>query len=281
MRVLLFMITFFFLFLSDVTIGQNFAIYGNIKDTSNSKMEFVTVALFKDSVYINSVISDSTGFYNFKELNVGNNKIAFSYIGFLKYDTIIVVNQNIRFDCILFNETKSLNQIIVRFRKPTIERKGDRLVFNIENSIFNAGLDALETIAKSPGVRVQNNTISLVGKSKVSIMVDDKIIQMTGDDLSAYLKSIASEDISKIEIITNPSSKYDAEGKSGLINIVTKKIRKQGFNSNFRFSGYKATFYSYNSGVTTNYYKKKLKLLASFGISEGRSEEHTSELQSL
>ena len=176
MRIFLLLTIIVFIFLPNVTTGQTFSISGKVTDTNNIPIEFAAVALFKDSVYISSAISDGDGLYHLYNLHKGKYKISFSYLGFLKYDTIIDAVGNIQLNHRLINENKSLNEVTVRFRRPTIERKSDRLIFNIENSIFNIGLDALEAISKAPSVRVNNNSISIVGKSKVSVMLDDKLI---------------------------------------------------------------------------------------------------------
>jgi Outer membrane protein beta-barrel family/CarboxypepD_reg-like domain len=257
------------LFFFQVLNAQSLKIDGHITDINKKPLEFVTVALFKDTVYINAAISDSVGYYSLNKVSSGDYKIAFSYIGFSKFDTSLHINKDFRLDCSLLNDIKTLDEVTIRSRKPRIERKVDRLIFNIENSTMSIGLDALEAIGKAPGVRVKNDMVSLIGKSSVSIMINDKMIQLSGSDLAAYLKSFRAEDISKIEIITNPSAKYDAEGNSGVINIVIKKINKQGLYADMRLSTTKTTFYGYNSGSTIQYFKNKVRLLSSMNIYQG------------
>ncbi|NAW51840.1 hypothetical protein GNY06_10860 [Elizabethkingia argentiflava] len=114
---------------------------------------------------------------------------------------------------------KQIEEVEIIAKKKLIERKIDRLVFNVENSISAAGGDAMQALSLMPGVRVIDEKISVVGKNNVSVMVNDRIIPLSGDDLTNFLKTISSDNIKSIEIITTPPAKYDAEGNGGLINI--------------------------------------------------------------
>ena len=118
-----------------------------------------------------------------------------------------------------------LKEVKVSANKPLLERKIDRLVFNVENSIAAKGTDLSEAIALTPMLKVDDNGISIVGKRGVSVMINDRILNISGADLVNYLKSLRSDDVAKIEVITTPPSKYEAQGNSGLINIVLKKNR--------------------------------------------------------
>lgn len=159
---------------------------------------------------------------------------------------------------------QTLKDASVVVKKPVIEVKADKLVFNVENSINATGSNAFDLLRKSPGVAVDNNdNISLKGKSGVSIMIDGKLSQLNGDDLMAFLKSLNSSDIEAIEIIANPGVKYDAAGTGGIINIRLKKNKKLGFNGNVS-----QTFmygFSPKSQTTSsiNYRNKKFNAFAS------------------
>ncbi|WP_300675684.1 outer membrane beta-barrel family protein [Soonwooa sp.] len=166
-------------------------------------------------------------------------------------------------------ETK-IDGVQIVAKKKLIERKVDRMVFNVENSVAAQGLDAFEALGKTPMLRTTDKAISIAGKSNVAVMVNDKIINLSGDDLINYLKTLRSDDIAKIEIITTPPAKYEAEGRSGLINIILKKNTSLGWNASLQSSG---TYYfgkptvSHTNGVTFNYQGKKLSISSS--LSEG------------
>lgn len=169
----------------------------------------------------------------------------------------------------LTNETK-LEAVRIIGKKKLVERKVDRLVFNLENSVAAQGLNAVEALVKTPMLRTTDKAISIAGKSSVAVMVNDKIINLSGDDLINYLKTLRSDDIAKIEVITTPPAKYEAEGKSGLINIVLKKNTKLGWNASLQTSGtnyFGKPTVSTGSGLTFNYQGKKLSI--SSGLSMG------------
>ena len=95
-----------------------------------------------------------------------------------------------------------IQEVEIKSKKKLVERKIDRLVFNVENSISATGGDALDALKVTPGIRVQNDQISMIGKNSMGIMINDKLIQLSGDDLMNYLKNLKSDDIKKIEVIT-------------------------------------------------------------------------------
>ncbi len=136
---------------------------------------------------------------------------------------------------------KEIQTVSLTGKKKLIERKIDRTVFNVENSIASQGMDGVEALRNTPLIKVDETTgISIIGKSGVSVMINDKIVQMSDTELLNYLKSLRSENIARIEVITTPPAKYDAQGNSGIINIVLKK------NINLGWSGNLTTGYTKN-----------------------------------
>jgi len=212
----------FVLFNLNNVFGQS--LKGKIVTANNTPIEFVTVSLLKDTINLENTITDSNGVYRFTRLKIGHYKLSVSHINYENKETAFNMLNDTIINVMLFLKSKELKEIAVSGKKPLIQRKVDRIIFNVENSLTAIGSNALEAISKAPGVRVINNTISLVGKSKLAIMFNGRLSQLTGDDLINYLKSTSANDISTIEVITNPPAKYDAEGNSGLINIITKKI---------------------------------------------------------
>jgi outer membrane receptor protein involved in Fe transport len=170
-----------------------------------------------------------------------------------------------------------LKEVKIRSVKQLIERKADRVIFNAGNSISGQGMDALDLLGKIPGLRVVNDRVLIVGKGIVNVMVNDRLIQLSGDDLSNYLKSIPSDQISKVEIITNPPAKYDAQGNNGLLNIVLKKAVTDGLQGSVNFDYSLASYSTIASGGNLNYQKDKLSLYTSFNLRKGSTvaEERT------
>ncbi|CAD0009463.1 TonB-dependent receptor domain-containing protein [Flavobacterium salmonis] len=158
------------------------------------------------------------------DLKKGSYKIEVSLLGFTDYKNEIIIEKDTDLGMIILieNATK-LGEVMIQSRKNTIEQKIDRLVYNPENNTNTVGGDALSAINTAPGVVVQNNAINILGKGTSRVMIDGRMIELTGEELNNLLKSISASDIKNIEIISNPSSKYEAEGNGGLINIVMKK----------------------------------------------------------
>ncbi|QIY83719.1 TonB-dependent receptor [Chryseobacterium sp. NEB161] len=165
---------------------------------------------------------------------------------------------------------KEIEMVTLSGKKKLIERKVDRLVFNVENSVAVQGGDAMDALKVTPGIRISGDDIKITGKSSVKVMMNDKIVQLGGEELQNYLKSIPAESITKIEVITNPPAKYDAEGNSGLINIQLKEAKQNNWNATLR-SNYQQGFYAqFTEGAAFSYRKDKLSLLTDINYRFGK-----------
>ncbi|MFP3596254.1 TonB-dependent receptor domain-containing protein [Chryseobacterium sp. SIMBA_029] len=157
------------------------------------------------------------------------------------------------------DSTQHVEQINLLVKKKLIERKADRLIFNVEASIASQGMDATETLANVPMLKVDENmgSISITGKSIVSVMINGRMLNLSGTALLNYLKSIRSENISKIEVITTPPSKYEAQGNSGIINIILKKNPNLGFSGNINTNLIQRSYSGFSSNGSLNYQTEK------------------------
>ena len=209
------------LILSTISYAQS--IEGKII-SNNKAISDAEVVLSKESQKYFSV-SDIEGNYSLVTKENGEYVLEVYQDGLSVFSEKINIQgslqKNISFEPVI--KENQVETITVTGRKKLIERKVDRLVFNIENSVAAQGLDAMETLGKTPLLRTTENAITIAGKSSVAVMINDKLINLSGDALINYLKTLRSDDIAKIEVITTPPSKYEAEGKSGLINIILKK----------------------------------------------------------
>lgn len=166
---------------------------------------------------------------------------------------------------ILYASSKELGGVTVSARKPFIQKLSDRIVVNVENSIVSAGSSAMDVLERSPGVNIdQNDAISLRGKQGVIIMIDGKPTPMSGSDLANYLKGLPSSAIERIDIITNPSAKYDAAGNSGIIDIRMKKDQRLGANGTFTAGYGQGVYPKANTGLTFNYRNKKVNVFGNY-----------------
>ncbi|MGY0040955.1 hypothetical protein [Pedobacter sp. NJ-S-72] len=146
-----------------------------------------------------------------------------------------------------------------------------------QNSVTATGTDGLTAVSQIPGVKVSGNEITSAGKGQLKVMVNGQTIQLAGLDLMRYLKSMSANQISKIELIKNPSASFDADGNAGLINIVTKQSKKQGYSGNVQFNGKHwihdqktvygtSNFYALNGSASLNYNAEKLSVYSSLNL---------------
>ncbi|MBS1527912.1 MAG: outer membrane beta-barrel protein, partial [Bacteroidetes bacterium] len=157
--------------------------------------------------------------------------------------------------------------VVVMAKKPLIEQKTDRTIVNVDAMITVAGGNALDALAKSPGVMVDvNDNISLNGKNNVLVLVDDRPTYMSGQDLAAYLRSLPAGTLDKLELISNPPARYDASG-GAVINIVLKKNRASGFNGNVNAGFNQGVYGRSNDALNINYRTAKFNLFSNLGYS--------------
>jgi iron complex outermembrane receptor protein len=157
-------------------------------------------------------------------LKKGSYKINVSLLGFEEFEKEISIENDFDFGSIILKENATnLVEVVVQSKKKTIEQKTDRVVYNLDNNVTNIAGDALSAINTAPGVAVQNNTITILGKGTSRVMIDGRMIELTSEELNNFLKSISASDIKNIEIISNPPAKYEAEGTGGLLNIIMKR----------------------------------------------------------
>ncbi len=157
---------------------------------------------------------------------------------------------------------KSIDKVKITSTKKLIERKADRLVFNVDASMASQGMDAMETLGNVPMLKIDEDkaSISIVGKSNVSVMVNGRMLNISGDALVNYLKTIRSENIAKVEVITTPPAKYEAVGNSGILNIILKKNPNMGFSGNIGTGLQQRTYFGGNANGALNYQTEKLSL---------------------
>jgi len=253
-------------------------ISGTVRDDKNEPLPGTTVSLLnaKDSSLQKAAITDLNGSYEIETTLQDSCLLSYSNMGFrTKYTGIFILeNSQLNEQPIqLEPENKSLNEVVVATRKPTIDVRADKVVFNVEGSINAAGSNALELLQKSPGVMVNNDeSITLKGRSGVKIYIDGKMTQLDEKNLAAYLKSIGSTDIEAIEIITNPGSKYDASGNAGVINIRLKKNKNFGTNGNFSLGYGQGYTPKGNVGLSLNHRNKKFNLYSNVSSYLSRNE---------
>ena len=259
--------------------AQTGKISGKVLLENNKAASKATVSLLreKDSAAVKLSVPDDKGSYEFENVKDGSYLISVTYTGYKKlYGTAFAITETGKTivvpDMVLQPSATTLSDVTIQAKKPFIERKIDRLIVNVENSIVSAGSTALEVLEKSPGVMInQESGINLKGKSGVTVMIDGKPSPMSGADLITYLKSIPSANIERIEIITNPSAKYDASGNAGIIDIRFKKDKREGYNGNAGVSFGQGVYSKPSANISLNYRNKKWNVFTTGAFSSPKS----------
>jgi outer membrane receptor protein involved in Fe transport len=257
--------------LSSLTLTAQTEITGSILEKKSQKpLEFAEVILLtNEASIITGVVTDANGVFRLSTKQ-GEYTLQVTYVGQVLYTkNIIVAKKSINLGVIEIVNAQELDEVVIAAKKKLIERKIDRLVFNVENSSKASEGDALEVLRVTPGVRVQNDKITMIGKSNLQVMINDKIVQLSDEDLANFLKSIASEDIKNIEVITTPPAKYEASGNSGLVNITLKQAKKDSWNAQLKSSYRQRTYATGSVGGSFNFNKDKLSIATSFNYSDG------------
>ncbi|MDB5231679.1 MAG: hypothetical protein JWN76_2484 [Chitinophagaceae bacterium] len=235
-------------------------------------LENATIELIraKDSSLVKVAFTGKNGDMEFDRLALGIYRLRISMVNYMTTISPIFSITTDQFvlqllPVTLTSKPANMPGVMVSAKKPFIQKLSDRIVVNIENSIVNAGSSALDVLERSPGVSIdQNDMIALRGKQGVIIMIDGKPSPMTGGDLANFLRGLASSAIERIDIITNPSAKYDAAGNSGIIDIRMKKDQRLGANGNIT-AGYGQGIYpKANAGSTFNYRNKKVNVFGNY-----------------
>jgi len=265
------------IFLFSVTtfaFGQTGNISGKVFESEDQAAIYANVILkfSEDSSMVKGAITNDEGVFEIIDAPYGAYFLTVSFIGFASFDSEIFQLSSAEKNMEAINLTAAnteLSEITVTALRPILEMKADKVVFNVDGTINATGENALDLLRKSPGVTIDNNeNVNLLGKSGVKVFIDGKESQLSGEDLSSYLKSMQSDQLDAIEIITNPSAKYEAEGNAGIINIKLKKDKNHGTNV-FLNAGYgKGIRQSYNGSVAANHRNKWMNVFGKYGYSD-------------
>ncbi len=230
----------------------------------------VVVLLAKDSSLTQSGLSDKSGKFSLGLAGPGNYLLLVSHTGYKELSKEVAVGEGRGHDIgrvILEKQADQLQEVSVTTRKPFLEQQIDRTVVNVKAAITNIGGTVLEVLEKSPGVRIDYsaNTLNMVGKAGVRVMINGKLSYLSDAALIDMLRGIQAATVEKIELITHPSAKYDAEGNAGYINIILNQTPDEGFSGNYFLTAgaFKGT--SFAAGTDLNWRKGKLNIYGSIG----------------
>jgi Outer membrane receptor proteins, mostly Fe transport len=249
---------------------------GRIVDAQKKPVPYATVALLRaDSSVVNGDLTTEEGNFTISPAAIGKFMLKLSGIGF---ETKVVSGIELSAEkpqknlgsISVVTTTQQMKEVQVVGEKPLMEMSVDKKVFNVEKNITTAGGSAADVLQNVPSVSVDvDGGVSLRGKSNVTILIDGKPATLLAGDVATALQSMPASAISNVEVITNPSAKYDAQGVTGIINIITRKDRKMGINGMITAGA--GTRDKYNAGINFNMRNDKWNLFANSNVRFNRN----------
>ncbi|MEM6515344.1 MAG: TonB-dependent receptor, partial [Bacteroidota bacterium] len=241
-------------FLPLFLLAQDLRITGFINDENGRPIEYANVILFSEneSELITGTSSDFEGEFILKNLTSGTYKIRISFIGFESYETNLNLSSDQTLNVVLKESSETLDEISITAKKPVLRREADRLIFNVENTALIEG-SMLNVLRNTPGVLVVGDEITVKNQNPV-VFINDKRVYLSASDLNQLLEGSSANAIKEVEVITNPSARYDAD--SGVvINIKMSKNLITGYRGSILGDYTQGVFPRYGFG-SNNFFKK-------------------------
>lgn len=259
-----------------VSFGQN-NITGVVVSADDEPIPNAIISLLdaENQAYIKGELTNDLGIFNIKNVENGNYTILITSLGLKDYRTKpFIINSNDKNfgNLNMLEASEALDEVTVVAEKPIIQVLADKTVFNIANTVNAIGDSGFELLRKAPGVIIDNaDRIIVEGKAGVLIHINGRPSVLRGSDLVNFLKTLQASDIESIEIITQPSSRYDAEGNAGIINIILKRDKTLGTNGSLASSLTYGDFARTSNSVSFNKRNKKTNLYGTYSNNFGKS----------
>lgn len=266
------------LHIQSISLSAQSSLSGRIIDKDSKPVSGTTLLLlnYEDSTYVTGTMADLDGCFEITVSNPGSYILSLSMIGFKKFDLPQQIEQNTinqLGDIVLEEDIYLLSTVVVTGKRSPVKVEPGKMTINLASTLLSTDGNVLDALRKLPGVIVQNDgTILLNGKSGTSILVDDKVTYLSGENLVNYLRSIPTQSIENIELISQPSSKHDASGNSGMINLQKKKMKEQGINLAVSSGLEKGMRTRGNESLSLNIRHNKLNLYADYSNHWGKDD---------
>ena len=252
--------------------AQEYEISGSVVQKGGAEVAFANLMLYQvlDTSFVNGTISDESGFFSLAQTKPGIYLLLASYMGNRSEYVPVQLDSDLDIGPISIEvKVQELDEVVMISKKPTVERKIDRLTFNIEGTALSES-NVWEVLKNTPGLFVMNDEITIKGETGIRILINDKKINLPAADILDLLNGTSANSVQAIEVITAPPSKYDAEG-GAIINIKMKENPIAGYNGSIYNNYTQGIFAEHNLG--TNHYFKIGKLGTSFNYSYGLNKE--------
>lgn len=259
--------------ISSLSIAQS--VQGVVLDESGNGLPFATLQLFKADSSVQKVeTTRADGTFRFTNLSENNYRLVISFIGYKNQTKLIDLakDQGVLGKIEMIKASTELGEVTISAQKPMIQVEPDKTIFNVSQNLSTTGDNGVELLRKAPGLQVDNDdNIILEGKSGITVYINGKQSFLQGQDLSNYLKSIRAEEIESVEIITQPSSKFDAAGSGGILNIILKREKGLGTKGSITNTFTYGDFGRNNTTLNLNHRSKKFALFGTYSHFQGKS----------
>lgn len=272
------LIVHIFLVLAALTSwGQSSGLKGTLIGEEGPVM-FANIALYQasDSSLVKVQTSDESGQFQMLGLPAGNYNLVATYVGmsplYLENIELLEGETNNLGEQKMNTAATELEAAVVKGRKAMVEVKPDRTVFNVEGTINATGADGIELLRKAPGVLIDNNNnITVLGRQGVRVFINGKRLPLEGEELSNYLQNLSADQISSIDIISNPGAKYEAEGNAGIIDIKLKKSDDVGANGQLGTTVSHGKYLRARVNGSGNYKNKQMNIYGNASVADNES----------
>ncbi|PPK88713.1 outer membrane receptor protein involved in Fe transport [Neolewinella xylanilytica] len=264
-----------------VVLSAQYHLSGNVSDADGAAIPFANVALYlaADSSLVKVETTNDLGSFDLANVPQGEYDLVISYVGTpdLRQARIILSGNRDLGTMAMARPGVDLTGATVTAQRALVEVKPDRTIFNVQGTINAAGSDGLELLRKAPGVSVDNSdNISVLSRSGVLVYVDGRNVPLQGADLSNYLRNLTAEQIERIDIITSPGARYEAQGNAGIIDIRLKKAEDEGANGSMTAAASQGRYARYAVNVGGNYRNDRFNLFGnlSYGYNQNFSQSN-------
>lgn len=248
------------------------SISGTILNQDKKPIEFANIALMdiENHQLITGTISDENGIFQISTSKSGRYELSIQFIGYEHWTSPISTDSSIDLkEIILLERTNELSEVVVISSRPMIEKKEDKLVFNISSSPLKSGYDGLEVLEQSPNVWVDNQGNISMRNEAARILINGRQLNLSGEDLANYIKNLPSDHIKSVEVQSTPSASADAENSGGIINIILRK-KAVGVNSILKahYETFGESYHENYAGFNLNYGAEKWNIYSSYNFRE-------------
>ena len=260
---------------SHCVFGQTFELKGEVKDQYQAPVAFASVFMLTvtDSMLVKGTSADENGAFSFSNIKEGLYFIKASYVGQVSDNLALEIFKDTRIGALIIEQkAEELNEVTVVSNRPAVDRKVDRIVFNVENTVISQN-NSWDILRQTPGVIVLNDELQ-VRNQATTVYINNRKVQLSSEEVRNLLENYQGENIKSVEVIYNPPASYDAEGGS-ILNIITNKNVSLGYKGNISAGYTQGVFPKYNVGTSHFYKTRKLNLNANYNYAPKKEFKNT------